>query len=208
MNIAIFGASGPTGILLVQQALEQEHQVTALVRNPDKLTLTHPNLKIVKGDVFSGPSFENILSGQDIVLSALGATQMGATTIYTEGGKNIIEAMRKNNVKRFICMTSAGVEEQDPSFPFIYKLMIKPMLRKIYADAIVFEKQLQSIKDIDWTIVRPTALNNKPITRNYRVSPRFSPKGGAKISRADVAHFIMEEVNQNKWIGKTPTLAY
>lgn len=208
MNIAIFGASGQSGAFIVQQALEKGFHVTAVVRSPEKITLKHPNLKVLKGDILSGAGLDQALAGQQVVISALGPTTLKATTVYSEGGKNILDAMRKNNVNRFICMTSAGVEDHDPSFPFFYKLVVKRMLREVYADATVFEKQLQLVKDIDWTIVRPTYLNNKQFTGVYRVSPRFTPKGGSKISRADVAHFILQEVTENKWISKTPTLAY
>jgi putative NADH-flavin reductase len=209
MKIALFGASGPTGVLVVQQALEKGHLVTAFVRSPEKFTQSHPDLTVIKADVLLPSTFENKLKGHDIVISTLGIGQsFKDTTLYSESGKNIIEAMRKSGVKKFICLTSGGVEDDDPSFEFIYKLVFKRLLRKPYNNMKKLESYLQSVSDIDWIVIRPSRLIDTPLTGIYRVSPRYAPKGGSKISRADLAQFILKQLNSNEWLRKTPTITY
>lgn len=209
MNLAIFGASGPTGKLVVQQALEKGHHVTAFVRNPDIFTLSHSNLSVVKADALVPSTFEKHLSGHHAVLSALGIGQsFKETSLYSESGRNIVEAMQNSNVKRFICLTSGGVEDNDPSFGFIYRIVFKPLLRKPYMDMKKLEQYLQSVNDIEWIIVRPSQLVDTPLTEVYRVSPKYAPKGGSKISRADLAHFMLKQVDTDEWLYKTPTITY
>jgi putative NADH-flavin reductase len=209
MKLAIFGASGPTGKLVVQQALEQGHKVTAFVRSPEKFTQSHRDLTVIKADALSPSTFENHLKGHDVVLSALGIGQsFKDTALYSESGKNIIEAMRKSGVKKIICLTSGGVEDDDPSFEFIYKLIFKRLLRKPYNNMKKLESYLQSVNDIDWIIVRPSRLVDTPLTGVYRVSARYAPKGGSRISRADLAQFMLKQLNSNEWLRKTPTLTY
>ncbi|MDP2207552.1 MAG: SDR family oxidoreductase [Bacteroidota bacterium] len=209
MKIAVFGASGPTGKLVVQQALEKGYKVTAFVRNPENFTQSHSDLTVIKADALVPSTFENNLKGHDVVLSALGIGQsFKDTSLYSESGKYIIEAMRKGGVKKFICLTSGGVEDDDPSFEFIYKLIFKRLLRKPYNDMKKLESYLQSVSEIDWIIVRPSQLIDKPLTGIYRVSARYAPKGGSKISRADLAHFMLKQLNSNEWLRKTPTLTY
>lgn len=209
MKIVIFGASGPTGIHLVQQALEQGHRVTAMIRNPEKFQISHPNLQVQKADALVPSSFENALPGHEVVLSALGIGQsFKDTIIYSESGKNIIDAMRKNGIKRFICITSGGVEDNDPSFGLLYKFIFKPLLRKPYKNMKMLEAYLQDNKDIDWVVVRPSQLTDTPRSGNYRVSAHYAPKGGSKISRADLADFMLKQIASEEWLHKTPTLAY
>ncbi len=209
MKLAVFGASGPTGKLVVQQALEQGHKVTAFVRSPEKFNLSNPDLTVIKADALTPSTFENHLEGHDVLLSALGIGQsFKDTTLYSESGNNIIEAMRKSGVNKFICLTSGGVEDDDPSFEFIYKLVFKRLLRKPYNNMKKLESYLQSVNDIDWIIVRPSRLVNTPLTGVYRVSARYAPKGGSKISRADLSQFILKQLDSNEWVRKTPTLTY
>src|SRR5882762_8360309 len=99
-KIIVFGATGGTGKLVAEQALQAGHQVTVVIRNPDKFTLRHHRLKIIKGDVFQPGTFENEIGGQDAVVSCLGIQKREPTTVYSEGVGNLIEAMRKENVAR------------------------------------------------------------------------------------------------------------
>jgi putative NADH-flavin reductase len=209
MTIAIFGASGPTGKVLVRQALDQGHNVTAFVRSPETFSFTHAALRPVKADALVASTFEEHLQGHHAVLSALGVGQsFGSTTIYSESGRNIVEAMRKHGVGRFICLTSGGVEDGDPAFGLVYKLVFKRLFRKPYNDMKMLEAYLQSVKDIAWSIVRPTQLTDAPPTGTYRVSPRYAPAGGVQISRGDLAQFMLAQIDSQEWVHKTPTLAY
>ena len=112
MKIAIFGATGKTGIELVKQALEQGHAVTAFVRDPARLAIENENLTLVTGDVFDPSSVDKAVEGQDSVICALGAgSELKKTTVRTTGTINIISSMQKNNIKRLIVVTAMGVGE-------------------------------------------------------------------------------------------------
>src|SRR5258705_2889499 len=108
-KIMVFGATGGTGKLVVEQALEAGHQVTVVVRNPGKITFRHKSLKIIKGDVLHPGTFENEIKGHDAVVSCLGIRQREPTTVYSEGTGNIIEAMQKENITRLTCLSAAAV---------------------------------------------------------------------------------------------------
>ncbi|NTV52627.1 MAG: NAD(P)H-binding protein [Candidatus Firestonebacteria bacterium] len=118
-----------------------------------------------------------------------------------------VPAMRKHHVKRLLCITSQGVEETDPSFLWFYNWIFKPLYRRLYADMKRSEEYLLSAGDIDWTVVRPTALTDNAPRGKYRVSPRFAPHGGLSIARGDVAHFIVNQLPEKTYIHGTPTLA-
>src|SRR5262245_39398988 len=107
MKVAIFGATGSVGRVAVKVALEQGHVVTVLVRDPAKLNVKSPELRVVKGNVMDLASVEAAIQGQDAVLCILGAGRRG--NLRAPGTKNIIRAMKKTGVKRLICQSSLGV---------------------------------------------------------------------------------------------------
>ncbi|GAB2798697.1 uncharacterized protein YbjT (DUF2867 family) [Hymenobacter luteus] len=212
MDLLILGATGPTGRLLVKQALRDGHIVTALVRNPAALAdMAAPRLQVLAGDVLQPATLPAALAGQQAVLSALGqgrGTQR--TTLFSEGGRNVIEAMRAAGVKRFIGLTSAGVPAHDPSFTWFYKYLIRGiLLRHVYADMILFEAYLrQQAQDIDWTVVRPSTLIDQPDKEEYRVAEGRLPSGGSRITREHVAEFMLEQLSSEQYRHQAPTLAY
>jgi putative NADH-flavin reductase len=213
MKLAVFGATGPTGLEIVKQALERGHEVTALARDPARLSLQHERLSAIKGDVFDPATLERVISGKDAVLSALGVkvglTGAPHTTIYSDTAKGFITAMRKTGVKRLVYCTSGGVEDHDPNAAWFYEHIIKPvLLQKGYDDMKIAEAAIWGAIDIDWVVVRPTRLTDGPKTGSFRVSPRFAPEKGTDISRADLASFMLDRVSGDQWVRKTPTLAY
>jgi putative NADH-flavin reductase len=213
MKLLILGASGPTGIELVKQALAQGDEVTALVRDPSKLKIQDPKLEVRKGNVFDQETVDTAVAGKDAVISALGSpwglTGAPHTTVYSDSAKVLVLAMRKHGVKRLVYCTSGGVEDHDPNAAWFYEHIIKPMLlQKAYDDMKIGEAVLWGLTDIEWVIVRPTQLVDKPKTEKFRAMPRFAPEHGTQISRADLAFFMLEQTRKNDWVHKTPTLAY
>lgn len=213
MKIAVLGATGPTGQEIVNQALEQGDTVTVLARDESKITIKHDNLRIVKGDALTASDVEEVVKGQDAVISSLGGkvglTGAAHTTVYSQGAKNLVLAMRKHGVKRLVYCTSGGVEDHDPSAAWFYEHVIKPMLiQKAYDDMKLAEAVLWGLNDLETVLVRPPRLTNGAKTGVYRVSPRFVPEHGTDLSRADLAHFMLEQTRKADWVGKTPTLAY
>ena len=209
MNIVIFGASGGTGRELVRQALARGHAVRAFVRNPPALAMGHANLKIVKGDVMDYGSVEEAIKGTEAVLSALGVRALGKSRILSDGTKNIIRAMEKFGVKRFICESSLGVGDSRGQVGFLFDYILVPLfLRNIFKDKEVQERCIQESR-LDWIIVRPARLTDGPRTGVYRSgfsAGERSIKG--KISRADVADFMLDQLTNDAYVRKTPGLSY
>lgn len=212
MKLIIFGASGGTGKQLVEQALEQGHLVTAFVRDPSKLDIMHSNLTIAKGDIMNPSSITAAMQGQEAVLCAIGAPANKTGTIRSDGTKNIIQAMKATGVRRLICQTSLGYGDSKKLLdqtPFIFKYIIVPFfLRKGFADHALQEEYIKQ-SQLDWTIARPGNLTDGPRTGNYQHGfPATAKKLQVKISRADVADFMLKQLTQHTYLRKTPGLSY
>jgi len=197
MNIALFGATGGTGRPFLEQTLEAGHSVKAQVRTPAKLTVTHPNLQVIRGDILDANSVREVVEGADAVVSALGVNKLGKNTILSDGTKNILEAMRHHGVTRSVWVSSLGVgdsrAEERRAMSRFFTYFFKPVvLRNVFADKEKQETYIMASQD-DWTIVRPSGLTNDAKTGEYKVD--FDPeqeKLSGRISRADVADFILE----------------
>jgi putative NADH-flavin reductase len=209
MKLLIFGSTGSIGRQLVEQALAQGHAVTAFTRNPARLNLKQANLKIVQGDVLDYPSVEQAVQGQEAVLSALGTPALTKNTVRSEGTRNIIRAMEQAGVRRLICLSSIGIGDSRRMLPFHYKYILVPLLlRQGFAEHELEEKWVKQSRT-DWTIVRPGAFTNGDLTRAYRHSPIVSDKTiKAKISRADVADFVLKQLQDKTYLHQTPWISY
>ena len=207
MKLVIFGATGSIGRQLVEQALAQGHAVTALVRNPAKLNLKHANLRVVQGDVMDFAAVEKAVQGQEAVLCALGAGRKG--TIRSEGTRHIVCAMEKAGVRRFICQTTLGVGDSEGNLNFFWKrIMFGLILRDAFTDHVSQEKYIKQSR-LDWTIVRPAAFTDGKHTGVYRHGFTASDKAlTLKISRADVADFMLKQLTDKTYLHKTPGLSY
>jgi len=209
MKLLIFGSTGGTGRELVKQALEQGHSVTAYARNPAKIEdIKHSSLQVVRGDVLDPAGVEGAVAGQDAVLSTIGAGA-GRTTLREEGTRNIVAAMEKAGVQRLVCQSSLGIGDSRANLSIFTKyIVVSVFLRHAFAD---HEGQEAVVKQssLAWTIVRPPHLTNGPRTGAYRHG--FSPtdtliKG--KISRADVADFMLKQLTDDTYLRQTPGVSY
>ena len=156
MKIAVFGASGRTGILIVYQALNQGFTVTAFARKAENVTIRHKNLTVIQGELTDLPKISEAVEGQDAVLCALGMDSNKPSRVLSEGTRRILEAMEECGVKRFICMSSAGILGNDAGFWF--GKVIKPLfLRHVFADKL---RQVEVIREsrAKWVILRPVGL--------------------------------------------------
>ena len=211
MKFVLFGATGLTGKEILKQAIDSEHNVIAIVRNPDSMEFEHPNLTIIKGNILDLQSFEEFFIDSDAVISTVGtgtsfAEARKPTTLYSEGFQNIVTAMRKHKLKRFVALLSVGTVP-DPNEAAIHRIMIRPILKGTYDDMRRAESFLATCKDIDWTGIRPLRLNNKPRTGKYRTSIDYLPQKGVNISRADVADLMLKLVTSGDTIHKYVTIA-
>ncbi|WP_317106512.1 SDR family oxidoreductase [Chroococcidiopsis sp. SAG 2025] len=209
MKLLIFGSTGSIGRQLVQHALEQGHTVTAFARDPAKLDIQHANLKLVQGDVMDLASVEKAVRGQDAVLCVLGSGGKRTGTIRSEGTRQIIRAMEKGGVRRFVCQTTLGARDSWGNLNFFWKyIMFGIFLRDVFADR---QKQENYVKQshLDWTIVRPGAFVDGDRTSNYRHGfPATDRTSKLKISRADVADFMLKQLVDDLYLHKTPALSY
>ena len=207
MNILIVGATRGIGRQLLEQALVSGHAVTALVRNPQRLAIQHERLKVIKGDILDSDSVARAMAGQDAVCCTIGVKAPWIrVTVFSEGTKNLLQAMNKTGVKRLICVTGIGAGDSKGHGGFLYDYIFLPLLLKpIYADK---DRQESLIKasNVDWTIVRPGFLTNGPLTKNYRKLTDMTEVTAGWISRADIAHFILEELESKQYLRQTPLL--
>ncbi|UOQ55635.1 NAD(P)-dependent oxidoreductase [Hymenobacter cellulosivorans] len=209
MKLLIFGATGGTGRQLVLQALEAGHSVTAFVRTPAKLALSHPRLRTLQGDVLDYAAVLAALPGHEAVLSALGAPATHQAAVRSVGTRHILQAMEATGVQRFICLTTLGMGESRAALPFSYKYFIVPLfLRRAFADSEVQETYIRQ-SAVAWTIARPATLTNGSRTGAYRHG--FSPTTSGlkiKISRADVADFMLGQLHDTRYLRQAASLSY
>jgi putative NADH-flavin reductase len=205
INVVVLGAAGRTGRLIVAEALRSGHHVTAAVRNPASVPAT-PRLRVERADVRDADSLRNVVEGQDAVVSAIGASGRRAGNLYSDGARATVSAMQATGVKRLLAITSVGVRHDDPHHAWWYRSLIKPIGADLYADMARME-QIVRDGDLDWTFVRPTYLQDRAPTGAYRVTDNSTPKGGWRITRTDVARFIVEELEAHRWSRRAPSLA-
>lgn len=205
MRIVIFGASGRTGKELVRQALEQGHLVTAFVRTPSRLNVSHTNLYVTQGDVTDAVSVQKAIKGQDAVLSTLGhSSPFKYDPDVVKGMQHIVDAMEQEGMKRLIYMSFAGVSEKRDGVGFVIKYIAPKLLRTEIAGHTARENIIRQ-STLDWTIVHPTTLTNGPHSGTYKSGVEVSSKGFViTISRADVADFMLKQLTDHQYLRQTP----
>jgi putative NADH-flavin reductase len=188
MKIFIAGASGGIGRQATEQALQAGHQVTALVRDPSKLPIIHPNLGIVTGDILRPLTFAHHLQEQQVVISALGISGAGLfndrpTELYSTGCANLLAAMEEHGVGKIFCISASAIEIS-PVLPryvrFAAKYILQNLLKHMYADLREMETIVKASIS-EWTIIRPPQLTNGPLTGQYRTAVNVYLKNGLKI---------------------------
>lgn len=208
-NLIIFGASGRTGLHLVEQALAQGFHVTAFVRSPSKLPMKHERLRVIQGDVMEPQAVENAIAGHDAVLSVLGPAKGSSKEMLRSAARNIISAMERHGVRRYVGLTGAGVAAPgDPSSMgrMIMLSLLKLLARDLLEDS---EQSVQIItgSDRNWTYLRAPVLTNGPRTGKYRTGTlKMGP--GARASRADVADCMLRLLKDQDSYGKMPMICY
>lgn len=203
-RIALFGATGGTGRQIVAQALEAGHTVQALVRDPARLPVQHPHLHLITGNVLDSDAVERTITGADAVIVSLGNTANNPDWIVSEGTKVIVAAMHKLGVRRLIVISSLGVGDSRDQVPAFFKVLMKTALKKPMEDK-ERQEQIVAASGLDWTIVRPGGLTNGPRTGRYRAGLDRSIVAG-QISRADVAEFVLRQLDDMTYRHKAPAI--
>jgi putative NADH-flavin reductase len=205
MKVAIFGATGKTGIEVVRHALEQGYEVTAFVRDPSKLDIEHDHLSVVQGDAEDADAVARAVESADAVISALGQTKTSSPRLLTRAGENIMRAMERHGVERFISLVGAGVDTPQDESTFGRKFMrglMKLFARDVLEDAQQHSEQVMA-SGLQWTLVRPPRLTEDAEVGEYEAGD-LSLGPGAKLTRADLADFMVEQVRDKRYIGKAP----
>ena len=207
MNVIIFGATGSVGRHLVEQSLRDGHTVTAFARDPSVLELTHANLTHRAGDVLDAAAVQAAIAGHDAVMVALGAGRKGA--VRAAGTRNVIAGMTRHGLRRLVCASTLGVGDSYPALNFFWKrIMFGLLLRDAFADHQAQEDAIRE-SGLDWVIVRPGAYTDGPATGVYKSGFAPAEKNIAlKISRADVARFMLEQLTGTTWLRRAPGLSY
>lgn len=209
MKIALFGATGGTGRQVLAQALAQGHAVRALARNPASLDEAQPGpgaqglLTIIAGDVLDPVPVNACIQGTDAVICVLG-TRPGGQPIEATGTAVILAAMRDQGARRLIAVTSMGVGDSQDQVPLFFRVLMKITLKKVMA-AKEEQERLIAASGLDWTIVRPGGLTDGPKTGNYR-SGLDKSLTAARLSRADVADFVLQQLTDQRFIRQSPAV--
>jgi len=208
-RVLIVGATGGTGRMLVDHALERGYEVTALARNPAGLQRQHPKLHVMTGNVLDRASLDAAVRGQDAVLSALGHKRyVGPTRILSDGTRNLMDAMKSHGVRRFVCETSLGIGNTAGRMGLYYTLFVIPVVLPFYFWDKARQERLIAAGGLDWIIVRPGALTNGVKRGRYRLGPDVgSFLWTVRISRADVADFMLNQLTDNSLVGTAPGVA-
>jgi len=201
-RLLVVGATGGTGRELVNQALERGYEVTAFVRNPAKMQLTHPRLKIMQGDVFDANSVDAAVRGQDAVVSALGHRRIFVPSrVQAEGARNVLRAMEAHGVKRFVCETSLGLGNSVGRMGLLSTFFVLPLILPIYFWDKSRQEQVIAASALEWVIVRPGVLTNGAKRGVYRHGFDVgSYLWSERIGRADVADFMLNQLTDDQYL--------
>ena len=191
-RLFVLGATGGTGRALVEQARRRGHAVTAFVRSPEKLgDRTHDGVLVLRGDPRNADELRAALPGHDAVLSALGPPGLGPTTVVADCARSTVAAMQATGVRRLLVVGVAALFENDGLLNAIAR---RTFLRNVARDSAEMER-IVSASGLDWTIARPPRLTDGALTRAYGVGDgRMPPAARLTISRADVADFLLDEI--------------
>lgn len=204
MKIFLLGATGQTGSIFLEMALEGGHSVTAYVRSPEKMMLNNENLTIVKGDIFSVEDMSKAMANHDVVVSCLGGNNNDKRTVINDMTEIIIKCMKMNHMNRIVTISTAGIHDE---FSFVMNLIVKAFLRHAINDHKLAAQAIIS-SGLEYIIARPLSLTMGPLTKVYRKTVIGVPKGGKEISRQDLAHFLLSVIENDEFKNETVGLAY
>jgi len=211
MKILSLGGNGAVGQLALNDLLNANHKVTALVRNISSMPRTHERLTVVPGDPTNAADVERLIAGQDAVLSTLGARTNQRTALRTEVATNVIAGMKRHSVRKLVWLDAAGVgssKEFVQRSSFFFGRIIMPLfLNHMYEDAGVADELIEK-SGCDWVIVRPMSFTNRVKTGNVSAVTDMSltVRLRLRITRADVAAFLVEQVVKDDYVGQTPII--
>jgi uncharacterized protein len=208
MKVVVFGASGRVGKLLVEQALHRGYQVTAFVRSENRMPFTHERLSIIQGDARREDEVSKAIAGQDAVMVALGDFRPdGPVNLMSEATKHILWAMNQHGVSRIIGICGAGILQKDEVSLQKNTTTFPSYLRYVSEDHLRVFTRYQST-GLHWTFVCPPYMPDGGATGSYRLRMNYNPAGGIAVRTGDVAHFMLKELEENRFVRTRVGIAY
>jgi putative NADH-flavin reductase len=181
--------------------------VQALLRNPGKLEVANPKLTVLQGDVLDANAVDRVVQGSDAVIVSLGGKPGDKTRALETGTKHIVAAMKKHGQKRLIVVTSLGVGDSAGQAGFLFEKIIVPLFLKAeFADKLAQEAVVKA-SGLEFVIARPGALTNDAAKGAYEATKQLRKGSPAKITRADVARFCLEQLEHDTWLGQAVSLS-
>lgn len=206
-TLVVFGANGATGHAIVSEALRAGHTVTAAVRDPAAFrAIPDATLDVVRADIRDPGDVRAAVRGQDAVISAIGPAGRRADGLYSDGARALVAAMTAEEVERLVVLSSSGVRRDDPNHPLWYRVVARTLMGELYGDMRLMEEILRD-SPLAWTSVRPARIVDEPPTGDHRVLDGVNPKGGKSVPRTDLARFVVEAADDERWARRCPTLA-
>jgi putative NADH-flavin reductase len=209
-TVLVIGASRGVGLETVKAALAAGHRVRAMARHVDRIDVADPNLETVAGDALDAGDVRTALAGVDAVVQTLGITPrpsavVRGTRLFSRATRILVDAMTAAGVRRLVCLTGFGAGDSRGQGGLLYDTAFKLLLARVYDDKNVQEHLIRH-SDLDWVIARPVILTDRPATGRYRVL--LDPKDwrGGFISRADVADFLVRQIDDDRYLRKAPVL--
>jgi len=206
MNVVVFGATGQTGKHIVRLLVDSGQTVTAFARDPNQVDTLHGVVRVVSGDARDTSAVASALAGQDAVVSAIGPRSLKKDDLQEVFMGNVTTAMEQEGIRRFIGLSARGAGDSIKQSNLLMKTVRNTLLKNIYDDKDRGETRLID-SAIDYTLVRPGRLSNKPATGQVRASSEGKGLRTA-MSREDVASYMVSQLNDTSWIRKCPLIGY
>lgn len=210
MKIVIFGSNGPTGRLVVSQALKAGHEVTAVTRHPGAFPFDDEHLRVIDADVYDPAAVDAAVSEQDAVLSSLGVPySRKPITVYSTGVGNIVKAMNHHGVERLVCVSASLTDATlGPHGGFFVDRVAGPMVayfgRTLYADMARMEELVRGT-ELKWTVMRPNGLFETPGVTDYQMAEDYL--NASYTSRADLAAAMLHQLDSDEYLRKVCAVA-
>lgn len=205
MKVLVIGAAGKTGRAVVEQAVAAGHQVTAFVHNAEKYEVS--DVRVIEGDATDSAAIDAAVLGQDAVLDTIGGkTPYKATTLESSAANTIIASMQRNAVRRLVVTSMIGEGDSKSNTTIYVRLLVSTFLRGADKDKAAMEYAVES-SGLDWVILRPAILSDDPAKGNVRVFDAETGEKAHKITRADLASFMLAQPSNNEYLHQAVTIA-
>ncbi|WP_052211007.1 NAD(P)-dependent oxidoreductase [Rhizobium rhizogenes] len=209
MKILVLGATGATGRLIVGKAVAKGYEVVALVRSKAKAA-DLAGAELIEGDARDPAALTRAIAGCDAVVSSLGTAMspFREVTLLSTATRALVGVMEQQNIRRLVCITGLGAGDSRGHGGFFFDRLFLPlMLRKVYEDKNRQEDAIRA-STLDWIIVRPTVLNDKPARGHVKALTDLSRVHGGTIARSDVAEFVVQQLTTDTWLRKAPLITW